>query len=264
MKEKEELENAIGKAATEKKDTVKKETTPGPVDISKTFRFDEEGVHAIYCGAFADGYYNSTYSSTIRVVDPLLDGMVKNTGISSSDNCVKDSRDREGENAYYYVHIGSLDWMRNNLAYTGSGVPYYRAEVTSYPLGRYYNWTEASSACPSGWRLPTLAEWQSLGTDAGALMVDAYVLGEKFWEFWPQVKITDAYKLAVIPTGYAMTGGSSIVYKGYGTYAAFWTADEYSGNAEQANYVYIHQEEPAVQYGQGDKTSLAISVRCVR
>lgn len=249
---------------SEAKDTVKKETTPGPVDISKTFSFSKEGVYAIYCGAFADGYYGTTCSRTVRVVNPQLDGMVKETGIGSSDPRILDSRDRSGENAYYFIPLGSLDWMRNNLAYTGSGVPYSNSEVTSYPLGRYYNWTEASSACPSGWRLPTLAEWQALGTDAGALMVDAYLLGEKFWEFWPQVKITNESKLGIIPSGYAMTGGSSVVYKGLGSFAAFWTADEYSANTEQAHYVYIHEEEPLVQYGQGDKASLALSVRCVR
>lgn len=249
---------------SEARDTVKKESTPGPVDVSKTFKFDEEGVHVIYCGAFAEGYYTTTYSCTVRVVDPHLGGMVKETGIQSEDNSISDSRDASGENSYYYIAIGGLDWMRNNLAYTGAGVPYCNSEVTSYPLGRFYNWTEAQSACPSGWRLPTLAEWQSLGTDAGALMADAVILGEKCWEFWPQVKITDAYSLAVIPAGYALTGGSSSVFKGFGSFAAFWSADEYAGNTEQAHYVYLHEEEPEVHYGQGDKASLALSVRCVR
>ncbi|MCR5017719.1 MAG: hypothetical protein K6A64_02870 [Bacteroidales bacterium] len=250
---------------SEAKDTVKYENDPATVSISKTYTFTEEDIHAIYCGAFADGYYTTTYSGTVRVVNPALEGMVKGTGISSGEPSVVDNRSgAASENTYYYVHIGSLDWMRNNLAYKDLGVAYKNSEVTSYPLGRYYSWTEAQTACPSGWRLPTMAEWQSLGTVAGDLMADATILGEKFWEFWPQVKITNALTLGVISAGYAMTGGSTNVFKGIGTYAAFWTSDENADNSEQGMYVYIHAEDPAVHYGQADKESVGFSVRCVR
>jgi len=250
---------------SEARDTVKYESDPDTKDISKTFTFAEEGVHAIYCAAFADGYYNTTYSRTVRVVNPSLEGMVKGTGISIEDPSFVDTRSgAASENTYYYTHIGSLYWMRNNLAYKDLGVAYENAEVTSYPLGRYYSWTEARTACPAGWRLPTIAEWQSLGTVAGDLMADATILGEKFWEFWPQVKITNAISLGVISAGYAMTGGSTNVFKGMGTYATFWASDENPGNTEQGQYMYINAEDPAVHYGQADKESVGFSVRCVR
>lgn len=247
---------------SEARDTVKYENDPATVNISKTFTFTEEGVHAIYCGAFAEGYYSTTYSRTIRVVNPELEGMVKETGIDSGDPSVVDNRSGSAsENTYYYTHIGSLDWMRNNLAYKDLGVAYENSEVTSYPLGRYYSWTEAQTACPVGWRLPTMAEWQSLGTVAGDFMVDATVFGEKFWEYWPQVKITNALSLSVISAGYAMTAGSSNVFKGLCSYAAFWSSDDNDG---QGQYVYFHVEDPAVHYGQADKESVGFSVRCVR
>ena len=247
---------------SEARDTVKYENDPATVNISKTFTFTEEGVHAIYCGAFAEGYYSTTYSRTIRVVNPELEGMVKETGIDSGDPSVVDNRSGSAsENTYYYTHIGSLDWMRNNLAYKDLGVAYENSEVTSYPLGRYYSWTEAQTACPAGWRLPTMAEWQSLGTVAGDFMVDATVFGEKFWEYWPQVKITNALSLSVISAGYAMTAGSSNVFKGLCSYAAFWSSDDNDG---QGQYVYFHVEDPAVHYGQADKESVGFSVRCVR
>lgn len=247
---------------SEARDTVKYESDPATVNISKTFTFTEEGVHAIYCGAFAEGYYSTTYSRTIRVVNPELEGMVKETGIDSGDPSVVDNRSGSAsENTYYYTHIGSLDWMRNNLAYKDLGVAYENSEVTSYPLGRYYSWTEAQTACPAGWRLPTMAEWQSLGTVAGDFMVDATVFGEKFWEYWPQVKITNALSLSVISAGYAMTAGSSNVFKGLCSYAAFWSSDDNDG---QGQYVYFHVEDPAVHYGQADKESVGFSVRCVR
>ena len=247
------------------KDTIKKENAPAPSTLAKTVSFSEQGSHTITCSAFTDGYYNSTYSATVVVVDPLLNGMITETGIDDADDSLVDIRGSSGaENTYYYTHIGSLDWMRNNLAYTGAGVPYMDSEVTSYPLGRYYSWEDAMTACPDGWRLPTLAEWESIGTVAGDFMVNALALGSKMWEFWPQVKITNKLNLCVIPAGYSMTGASTNQFKGLGDYAAFWTSDTYAGNPDNASYVYIFTQDPAVKHGQADKTSVGFSVRCVR
>lgn len=245
----------------EEKDTVKRETASTPVNISYKVSFNTYGKHSVSCGAFADGYYSSVHSANIVVVNPGLGQYVSGNGIEPGDAFITDSRDSK-ENMYFSKTIGSLEWMRNNLAYTGAGVPYMDSEVMSYPLGRYYTWNEAQTACPSGWRLPTMAEWAALGENAGDLMADADMDNSKMWEFWPQVKITNAKDICAIPAGYAMVGGSRTVFQGINNYAAFWTADSY--NAEQAQYIYIHVKEPKVQTGQGDKASLALSVRCVR
>ena len=244
-----------------KKDTVKTEDMTGKVDISYNVSFNETGSHSVVCGAFAEGYYASVYSTTIIVVNPEDRDFITGTGLEEGQDAVYDPRGTK-ENQYFYNRIGSLDWMRNNLAYTGSGIPYKDCEVVSYPIGRYYTWEEAKTACPDGWRLPTMSEWASLGEDAGNLMADAYMMDSKMWEFWPQVKITNSTGLAVFPAGYALVGSSRNVFQGFGDYAMFWSADEY--NADQAHYVYIHEQEAKVQSGQGDKASLALTLRCVR
>ena len=249
-----------------KRDTVKTELQTG-IDISKTFSFTkfEEGAHTISCTAYAEGYYSSTCSVTVTVVNPAFGKTVTVPNLSEEDPSIVDNRNTPAsENRYYYLHIGALDWMRNNMAYTASGVAYMDSEVTSYPLGRYYTWEEAQTACPSGWRLPTYAEWETLGNVAGDLMADASLLGEKMWEFWPQVKITDAYYFAAIPAGYAMVGSSRNAFAGFLDYAMFWTADTSDTEATQARYVYLHEKEAGVMSGYGDKSSLALSVRCVR
>ena len=249
-----------------KKDTVKTELQTN-IDIARTFSFTEleTGSHSITCTAFADGYYSTSNSVTVKVINPVFGKTVTVPDMASGDPSVVDSRKAPAsENTYYYQHIGALDWMRNNLAYTGSGIAYMDSEVTSYPLGRYYTWTEAQSACPSGWRLPTYAEWETLGNVAGDLMADARLLGEKMWEFWPQVKITDAYYFAAIPAGYAMVGSSRNIFAGFLDYALFWTADTSDSDASQARYVSLHEKEAGVMSGYADKGSLALSVRCVR
>ena len=230
-----------------------------------TVSFNAVGNYSIRCQASDpdENYYAISVTKVIIIVDPTLGKTLTGTGIATTDDHITDPRDRSGENDYYYTHIGNLDWFRNNLAWTGAGLAYENAEVTSYPIGRYYTWNEAKDACPDGWRLPTDAEWASLGTDAGALMCDAYLNGTKMWEYWPDVIHTNALNLAVIPSGYALPAITTPSYKRLYTYAAFWTATE-SEDGTQAAYRYMHAEEDVIRSTYAEKGSLALSVRCVR
>lgn len=222
-----------------------------------TFKPDTLGTYTFLCYAFAEGYYSTSASNSIRIVDPALGATVKNTGISTLDDHIT----TDG-NDYYFKQAGGLDWFRNNLANPACGIPYLHSEITSAILGRYYSWEEAMSACPEGWRLPTAEEWMGVASQAGELMADAYFLEDRMWEYWPQVPITNATGLAVIPAGYAMTGFATPVFKGFEDYALFWTSTE--AGDEQAVYCYLFEEDNDIHTAKGDKASLALSVRCVR
>ena len=230
-----------------------------------TVSFSQVGNYMVYCQVSDpdENYYSMTTSKVIIVVDPSLGKTLTGTGIKSTDYHITDARDRAGENMYFYKKIGGIEWFRNNLAWTGAGLAYENADVTSYPIGRYYTWNEAINACPEGWRLPTDAEWAALGTDAGALMCDAYLNGTKMWEYWPDVIHTNSTGLAVIPSGYALSALTIPSYKRLYTYAAFWTATE-SEDGAMAAYRYIHAEENVIRSSYAEKGSLALSVRCVR
>ena len=142
-----------------------------------TLWLGEVGNYIVYCQASdPDGnYYATTCSKAIIVIDPTLGKTLTGTDITATDEHITDARDKKGESEYFFTHIGDLDWFRNNLAWTGAGIAYENADVTSYPLGRYYTWDEAMTACPEGWRLPTDAEWASLGSVAGPLLCEAYL-----------------------------------------------------------------------------------------
>ena len=231
-----------------------------------TFTAEEVGNYTITCQVSDpdDNYYAGTFSKTVIIIDPALGKTLTGTGIETGDDHVTDARGKVGETEYYYVHLGNLDWFRNNLAWTGEGLAYENADVTSYPLGRYYTWDEAMEACPEGWRLPTNEEWASLGTEAAPLLCDAYLNSKKMWEYWPNVERTNTTSLAIIPSGYALPAITTPTYKRLYDYAAFWTSTVSEDDSRMAAYRYIHVKENEVRTTYAEKGSLALSVRCVR
>ena len=262
-------------------DTVRTPSDPSSVSTRYTFTIpDTTGTFVVRCSAYADGYYTSTSSVNFTVVKTGLDESLSGREIVASDPLIADERDGsgpKGENVYYYATANGLDWMRNNLAYTGSGIPFRESEAMSYIFGRYYTWNEAQTACPEGWRLPTDAEWTALASAltgrkygelepwngaAGALMVNAYFNGTKMWEFWPEVKVTNASDLSIIPAGYAIRADENKNFYGVFNYAVFWTAD--AAESDLAYYRYIYVKQPDVYLGVADRESFSASVRCVR
>ena len=157
------------------------------------------------------------------------------------------------------MQSGSLLWMAQNLY--GGGISYCDAPVLDSVFGNYYSWEEASKACPDGWRLPSGAEFDALGMDAGKLMVNASFLDVEMWSYWPAVHITNELNFNALPTGYLDKTTELYRDKGLGDYAAWWTADR---EGDLAVYRYIFEENPEVQKGQGSMVSLALNVRCVK
>lgn len=213
------------------------------------YYFSAAGSYSICCYAFCEkGYYTASAYTTTKVVDPLtaITGLVGN---------------RPAGSAYRMCQLGNLLWMAENLYEAGSGASYLDSPVVDSVLGRYYSWEEAQSACPEGWRLPTAAEWDALGEEAGPLMADAAFMDETMWSYSPMVNITNSLRFNAIPAGYQDQNAGEYAQSGFGEYAMFWTADEENG---QGVYRYIFREQPQVQKGKGDKSTLALSVRCVK
>ena len=89
---------------------------------------------------------------------------------SSGEPCpgmptITDSRDGQ---IYPTVQIGSQCWLQKNMNYsTGSSRCYdnYASNCNTY--GRLYDWQTVLGACPSGWHLPSDAQWTTLTTFLG-------------------------------------------------------------------------------------------------
>ena len=257
------------------KDTTKTETDKGG-DGSYIFSTPSKvGTFTVSCVAFAAGYYTTSNSVSFSVVDPALDSTI--TGAYTRlDPVFTDPRDG---GKYYTVTTGDMTWLKSNLYYSKAGISYKNSEAMDAIFGRLYTWTEAMTACPEGWHLPSETEFTAManflapkGTAfvekedfngvAGGFMVDAKFLGNRMWEYWPQVKITNKTGFSALPVGYAVDSGSSSTFAGIDSYAAFWTSD--SKSDDLAYYRYINVNKNDVFIGSGNKDSFRASVRCVK
>lgn len=230
----------------------------------------------VYCVGFAEGYYTSGATHDITIVRPgkqngSISGLTFDQGKDFLFTDPRDSRE------YWCTTIGDTEWFKENLAYKGAGAPLENCEVTTDVFGRFYTWDEAVSACPEGWRLSSLDDWANaasviLGSKpdpqsrffsiAGSFMGDLYFNGNKMWEYWPKVKITDQLGLSMLPLGFATKQETAAKFDNMYEYAAFWTADEKDG--EQAYYRYFYDESPDLFIGRSNKSAFAANVRCVR
>ncbi len=242
-----------------------------PASKSKEFDFvvdvDTLGTYTLQAYVWADGYYVKSASASFTIVNPVLGtGSLKGYDFLSEASVFTDSRDGA---SYYYDTVGGKDWMIQNLGWGGAGESYSGADAMDPIFGRYYTWDEAAAACPSGWHLPSNADFKALVASAsvpedaaaGPMMVNATFNGARMWEFWPAVKITNATHFSAIPAGYMTVDGQTDNYKGLNNYAMFWTSDN-SGELAVARYIYV--DKPVLYEGEFGKGSIRASVRCVK
>lgn len=258
------------------KDTLKQTTDPAgkAMKFSVTIPKDTVCGISVIVGAFAKGYYSTTTTLSATIVDPTLNGgTITDFDMIPGTPSVTDPRDSK---KYYTAEIGNLVWFRQNLAWEGAGAPYDNANAMTDVYGMFYTWNEARTACPSGWRVPSEADWRdlaaSLGADpgadfkdfkgiSGAMMVGAKFNGSPVWEYWPSVKITDASGFAAMPSCYASVADGEYVFSTSRKYGAWWTADD---NAGLGVYRYIYEDKPDVFVGTADKDAFALPLRCVK
>ena len=130
--------------------------------------------------------------------------------------------ERDGQ-IYKTVTIGSQTWMAENLNYKSeNSFCYNDSEEYCSKYGRLYIWTAAMTACPSGWHLPTSAEWEALYTEVGGSSIAGKML--KATSGWSRNgNGSDVYLFAALPAGTRTDYGES---RGEGSDAFFWSSTE--------------------------------------
>lgn len=192
--------------------------------------------------------------------------------------------DKDG-NTYKTVIIGSQEWMAENLkttkfnddaaitlvsknadwqSLTTSGYCWYKNDDATYKAtyGALYNWYAVNSGklCPTGWHIPTNAEWATLETTLGADSLVGGRMKETGISHWmsPNAKANNKGGFSALPAGSRNALGD-FDFLGYS--GRWWSATELSSVG--AWYRSVYYTNGASQKGYGSK-AFGYSVRCIK
>ncbi|MDR2593113.1 MAG: hypothetical protein LBC59_09995 [Chitinispirillales bacterium] len=167
---------------------------------------------------------------------------------------------RDGK-VYKTAKIGGQTWMAQNLNYrTADGSRCYKDKPEMCAkYGRLYTWNAAKTVCPSGWHLPSRAEWDTLVVNV-ASGVDIY--GQKSIASL-RLRSPDDLGFLALPGGFLGPKG----FKYEGSYWGWWTATEAGGDKAAKMHIPHHKWWERVVIhdvsGEDDLKSNGVSVRCV-
>jgi len=174
-------------------------------------------------------------------------------------NEVKDKRDKQ---TYRTITVGDRIWMADNLNFKTEGSFCYKDdEDQCMAYGRLYTWTAALNACPTGFRLPTHEDFESLWTAAGADFNAGYLLKTDYgWN--GDTNGNDTLKFSAMPAGNRFDDET---YGNMMKFAFFWSSDDrLEGIAPgSARVWYLTSKSMAFGYMSKPK-EFGFSVRCVK
>ncbi|MDD3386316.1 MAG: FISUMP domain-containing protein [Candidatus Pacebacteria bacterium] len=160
--------------------------------------------------------------------------------------------DRDGK-SYSTLRLGSQCWTIDNLNYSTENSFCYNNDIESCETyGRLYNWSDAITACPSGWVLPT---------DYDFKLVERYLEMEKEKvdiNGWREMLSNVQGILNIKLSGSRDKSGE---FKYLGEYTNLWTADSIEDDLHFARS--FRMEDSSIYRGSvsGD---YGYSVRCIK
>ncbi len=202
-------------------------------------------------------------------------------------NCQKEEessaiKDKDG-NIYTSVTIGTQVWMVENLKTTkyndGSPIPlvtdknawlalrapgycWYDNDAATYkdPYGAYYNWwcVNTGKLCPSGWHVPSVAEWNSLVTSIGGES-EGYKLKETGTTHWesPNNRANNVTGFTAIPAGERDVTGN---YVAIDNWCLWWSSTEAS-SLDAWDFAILNND---FVYSDEFNKRVAVPIRCVK
>jgi uncharacterized protein (TIGR02145 family) len=229
------------------------------------------------------------YKSDGTVMRSLLVSEIDSLNFQATDTVT----DYDG-NVYQTVKIGDQWWMAENLKAThyrdGTAIPevtdgvawaglssgayceYENNSTNVATYGRLYNWfavngdtdgngVKDKEIAPTGWHVPTDAEWITMTTYLGGGSVAGGKMKETGTTHWesPNTGATNESGFTALPGGYRHSNGDFIDIR-YQTY--FWSSTESSSSNAWDRFLY-HYDSVVNRYGDEAK-QFGCSVRCVK
>jgi uncharacterized protein (TIGR02145 family) len=182
---------------------------------------------------------------------------VKTERVEKIRNNLPQFTDSRNGQTYRTVKMGGKVWMADNLNYkTDNSWCYDNDESNCNKYGRLYDWNTAMDACPSGWRLSTRRDWDSLIASSGGNTAGSMLKSVIGWE--NDGNGSDDYGFSAMPVGIFVQDEG---FHHIGKVGIWWTASE-SGNAVSF-YRRMHTGNKFVDENRGNK-NFGLSVRCVQ
>ncbi|HYK46614.1 MAG TPA: fibrobacter succinogenes major paralogous domain-containing protein [Parafilimonas sp.] len=208
------------------------------------------------------------------------------TGHSSTD--VKTDINDPGVDGY--IQIGTQKWMTKNLDVnhyrngdhipqvrrkadwsalkTGAWCWYNNDSATGAVYGKLYNWyavNDPRGLAPTGWHVPSDAEWvtlaTNLGDNPGGKLKDTGTIeaGTGLW-YAPNTGATNETGFTGLPGGWRSAGGAFIRI---GDYGFWWSSTQDQNIAHYAFYTVLFFDLGGLGRGT-DRKRNGYSVRCLR
>jgi uncharacterized protein (TIGR02145 family) len=154
----------------------------------------------------------------------------------------------------------NTQWQSN----TAGAWSYYNNSATNNAqYGKLYNWfavNNANKICPTGWHVPTDAEWTTLENFLGGTSVSGGKMKSQGISYWssPNTGADNSSGFSSLPGGYRLDAGT---YQGTNSEGIWWSASEAS--SANAWYRYLEFNRFDGFRANFDKGS-GFSVRCVK
>lgn len=220
-------------------------------------------------------YFKSILSASVALF-ALLFSACSDNGSSAEDVfvasevCPENMRGtftdaRDGQ-VYMYTTIGNQVWMAENLRFDDGS---WCAEDTCSSKGRIYGMQNALVACPIGWHLPNLNEWNELFNSVGG--VDSAGLRLKASAGWTPLNPgqlsngTDDCGFTLLPipvSGIASNGLGGKKNDGY--VALLWTSSRGTDDDYTMNGVFFETQTLTARTMTYYDTWDYLSIRCIR
>ena len=194
-----------------------------------------------------------------RLKSLIILAMISGSLLLLAVSCKKESDEADtvtdiDGNVYKTVVIGTQTWLAENLRTTkyndGTQIPnvtaksqwdnlttdaycWYNNDPATYKAtyGALYNWYAVNTGklCPTGWHVPSDAEWTTLTDFLGGEGYAGGKLKEKGTAHWvnPNVDATDEYGIKALPAGDRYPA-SGFEFYGIGEYCGWFSSTEYN------------------------------------
>jgi len=193
--------------------------------------------------------------------------------------------DQQG-NVYKTIVIGTQEWMAENLKTTiyrngnaianvtgnnqwadlttGAWCYYNNNSQYDCPYGKLYNWyavADSRNVCPTGWHVPTDAEWTTLTSFLGGETVAGGKMKSTGLQYWlaPNDFATNESGFSGLPGG--NRDGLNGYFYGVGYYGYWWSSPESSTTGAWYRYL-SYDDGNAYRYGAYKRDGF--SVRCLK